>query len=221
MNAPQFRSSARFEVRSRLSTHPWPHRLLRITNGRRNPGGQCFVDVNTTVLVDGFQGSGNSYTTQAIRAGTPGVTLAHHVHAPAQVRAAAALGVPVLLLLRQPHEAVASSVRRWPTLSPHVVLRGWLRYYRAVEPVIDDLVVGRFERVSTDLASVAQQVNERFGTQLGVGHVAVMVDDPEERKRRAGSRHHIADELARGSSARTLREAQALHQRLADHAAPA
>jgi hypothetical protein len=90
--------------------------------------------------------------------------MAHHLHAAAQIKRAARLDVPAILLIRKPSEAILSLVVRDPHASMRWALRSYIRFYAAVVPYLEKTVVAPFTMVTSDLASVIRLVNTRYGT---------------------------------------------------------
>jgi hypothetical protein len=82
------------------------------------------------------------------------------------VLAAARQPVPVLFLVRQPQDAVASVLVRKPALDAHAVMSAWVALHEHVQPVVDQLVVASFEQATSDLGRVIVRVNDRYGTSF-------------------------------------------------------
>lgn len=72
--------------------------------------------------------------------------------------------MPVLVLLREPGDAIRSFLQRDPDLNPDWALRRWTRFYRVVEQVADHVVIATFEQTTGDFGRVVQRLNARFGT---------------------------------------------------------
>lgn len=148
------------------------------------------VDGDTDVCIEGYARSANSFAVGAFRRAQPEpVDVAHHSHRPAPVLQAVRRGVPAVVLIRDPVDAVISRRAltlqnharseedgRPPTTIPYVgLLREWIDFYETLEPVRDRVVVAPFEVVTRDFGSVIEEVNERFGTDFTpFGH------EPEE-----------------------------------------
>lgn len=147
-----------------FSVHPLTNAPFRLWNGMRNAQGQRHVDSDTSILIDGFQGSANTFATRVFRSvqDETKVTISHHGHAPEQVHAAVRLGKPTLVMIREPVGAVRSTLRRWPGVDPRIALRGYSRYYRAIQPVIDSIHLATFEEATTDFGAVIDAINTRF-----------------------------------------------------------
>jgi len=120
---------------------------------------------DTALVIEGFLRSGNTYSVAAfVVANGDGLHLGRHLHGAPHVLRAARLGVPAVVLVRNPADAVASYLVRRPTLTPHDALLEYLDFYRTCWRARDDFVVGVFDDVVTDFGSVVRAVNRRFGT---------------------------------------------------------
>jgi hypothetical protein len=74
------------------------------------------------------------------------------------------LGLPTVVLIRQPRDAVLSYLVRRPTLTPYDALVEYLDFYRTAWAARSGFVVGLFDVVTTDFGAVLERVNARFGT---------------------------------------------------------
>jgi hypothetical protein len=155
---------ARYVARSVLSTHP----ALYLPFARRKYAAieSRVVSPEADIVIEGFQRSGNTFSVFAFElAQEPDrVRVIHHLHAAAQVVAAARLGLPTLVLVRDPRAAVLSHMIREPCIRVGHAVAHWIRFYRAVLPYRERVVVADFSQVTTDFGHVIRQVNKRFGT---------------------------------------------------------
>jgi len=120
---------------------------------------------DTAIVIDGFLRSGNTFSVAAfVVANGSGPHVARHLHGAPHILRASRLGVPAVVLIRRPADAVASYLVRRPTLTPDDALLEYLDFYRTAWPARDHFVVGLFEDVVTDFGSVVDAVNRRFGT---------------------------------------------------------
>ena len=121
------------------------------------------VSPSTELVIDGFQGSANSFATAAFKfAQTKEVKLAHHLHSPAQIIQAIEQNIPVLLTIREPEGTVLSLTSRWPHISVSQALRSYIAFYRKLEPYSEHYVVSNFEQTTQQLDLVVQKINQRF-----------------------------------------------------------
>jgi len=125
------------------------------------------VDPDTEVVIEGFPRSANSFAVAAFEmAQGRTARIAHHVHAPAQVLRAITLGVPAIVLIREPEDAILSLMLAQPYLTPHRAVRGYVRFYDPLVPHRHRFVVGAFPDVTTDFGGVIRRVNELSGTSF-------------------------------------------------------
>jgi hypothetical protein len=150
----------RWELKTIAGRYPSLCRLLVRRSGE-------YPTEETEIVIEGFPRSGNTFAVVAFLAAQPRlVSVAHHVHAPAPVITASRLGIPALLLIREPEEAVLSTVIRYPHVSIGQALRGFARFHAPLVARRGSFVVGRFEEVVTDLGMVIRRVNAVFGTSF-------------------------------------------------------
>lgn len=159
-------AGARWELRTLLGRYPAV--ALPLLRARGGDGFLAPIRDETEVVIEGFPRSGNTFAVAAFHfAQLPrDVKIAHHVHLPAQLLSAVRLGLPAVVLVRNPEECVPSLVVREPALGVRGALRGWVRFHAPLVGVRDSLVVATFEEATTDVAGVVRRVNERFGTRF-------------------------------------------------------
>jgi hypothetical protein len=200
---------------------------------------------DTAIVIEGFLRSGNTYSVAAFQiANGPALHVGRHLHGAPHVLRAVRMGLPTVVLVRQPRDAVLSYLIRRDTLTPYDSLLEYLDFYRTVWPVRHGFVVGTFDRVTSDFGSVIDSVNARFGTTFAryertpenEQKVFALVEEMNRLEsggevvethvgRPSEERRHRKDELAglleRPRTAAKLREAEALYVRFADLAATA
>jgi hypothetical protein len=139
---------------------PFARRKFRSVNDR-------VIEADTELVIEGFQRSGNTFTVVAFEtAQARHVKTAHHMHAAAQIVAAARMGIPTLVLIRDPEASVISHMVREPGIKAGQALNNWVRFYEHVIPCRDRVVMAGFEQVTSDLGAVIREVNERFDTRF-------------------------------------------------------
>src|SRR5439155_3857154 len=85
-----------------------------------------------------------------------------------QVIAAATAGIPALVLIRRPQDAVLSLVIQHPDVTVRQATRAYARFYQPLLRYRGRFVVATFEQVVTDLGGVIGRLNARFGTGFDV-----------------------------------------------------
>jgi hypothetical protein len=125
---------------------------------------------DTDLVIEGFPGSGNSFFRAWLHFANGWAHVTSHQHSPAVIRRAIADGRPTIVLARDPVDAVASTLLRFPWRwqrpeGPHHLFARYPGVYRPVLHHPDRVVVATFDQVSGPGASdVVHRTNERFGT---------------------------------------------------------
>jgi hypothetical protein len=153
-------AGAAYEVKTLAARSP---RLSVLASRMRGRG--VLVHPSTDILIEGYPRSANAFAVAAFRQaqGRP-VEVAHHTHAPGHVLAAIRMGVPSLVLIREPEEAVLEFAIVRPNLGLRLALRGWVRFYEALLPHRPRFVVGSFPAVTSDYGAVISRMNDLFGS---------------------------------------------------------
>ncbi len=153
--------AARWRARQRWAASEVFLNLARLRKGRAVVGAQ------TELVIEGFPRTGNTFAVFAFQSAQPRpVRIAHHLHAPAQVSAAVASGLPVLLLIRPPEDAVVSTVMWWPYVRPGDALPAYAAFYERLLGLRDACVVARFDEVTSDMGAVIDRLNARYGLEF-------------------------------------------------------
>jgi hypothetical protein len=191
----------------------------------------------TAIVIEGFLRSGNTFSVAAFRiANGDELHVGRHLHGAPHVLRAVRLGLPTVVLIRRPRDAVLSYLVRRNTLTPYDGLVEYLDFYRTAWRARDGYVVGLFDRVTSDFGAVLDEVNERFGTafrrydptpenearafelveemnrlETGGEVVEALVGRPSEE--RARRKEELSALLDRPRTAAKLREADLLYER--------
>ena len=120
---------------------------------------------DTEVLITALPRSGNSFAVNAFRlAQHRDVRIAHHEYPPSQIAEAARLGIPALLIVRDPDEVALSRVVSHPPLTLESALADYVQCHKAVLPYRPSFVLATFDEVTRDFGRVIRRLNQRFGT---------------------------------------------------------
>ena len=138
----------------------WFPSMVRLQRKRRNRP----VRPDDQIVIDGFPRSANTFSSRAFLVANPGAAVSHHMHAPANILLAVRYGLPAIVVVRTPVDAVMSEVIREPRKRLRRGLLEWSSFYETVLPVLDRVVVADFTTVTTDYSVVIEEVNRRFGT---------------------------------------------------------
>lgn len=185
---------------------------------------ECRVGPDTELVLDGFQGTANSFATRAFKmAQDRSVRIAHHLHAPAQIIKGARNGIPTIVTIRNPIDAAASLLSRWPYISPDQALRSYARFYEKLEPYKDRVIVSPFSQTTGHLDRVFEALNRRFDTDFAVfehteGQIRDLRDpaalQSREEQRRRSRKTEAKQTLGTDSSPALRRRASTIHRHL-------
>jgi len=136
-------------------------------NRYRSFGEGKLIDQHSALCIEGFQRSGNSYLVNFFTMVNPTIEVASHCHAAMQIHQALALQIPVVLLIRNPLDAVAS-LRTWNSkLSIGVALQCYLNFYYSVLPVQQQCLLVHFKTLICEgVDPVILNINHRFKTNF-------------------------------------------------------
>ena len=154
-------AGALYEAKTIVARYP----ALAIPLERARKRGQV-IGRHTDIVIEGFPRCASSFVVAAFRSAQEPrlMTIAHHTHMPAQVIAGVRRGIPTLVLIRRPEDAIVSQLIRSPDLSVGSLLRGFVRFYSPLAAYRSGFVVGAFDEAINDLGGVIRRLNERFGT---------------------------------------------------------
>jgi hypothetical protein len=168
---------ARHRVRSFTGQYPalyfpyarWKRRrhLRESRQSGSEPERKGPVQRDTEVVIEGFPRSANTFATTAFGLAQPNfVRVARHLHVPAQVIAATKSGIPTIVLIRDPEEAVLSLAVWYPYITIENWLKDYVRFYHRILPYREGFVIAEFGDVSNDFGAIIKRLNSRFGTSF-------------------------------------------------------
>lgn len=156
---------ARHRVRGLLARRWWTYVPLIHA---RHPRRHLLVRPDSGILIEGFPRSANTWAFATFEHANPSFHVGRHLHCLGHVDLALRLDVPVLILVRDPVDAVASYRVRQPFLPASTLLRDWVHFYRGVQRRSAEVTVATFEQITDDPGAVIRRVNERTGSNFSV-----------------------------------------------------
>ena len=146
-----------------LSMRMWALPLFRLRKVNRD----LTVNRHTDIVIEGFPRCANTFTVVAFQqAQYRDVNIAHHLHAPSQIMLAKKLGLPAILLIRDPVDAIVSLKIRHPELDVRRCIRDYIAFYRSLSSINDYPVVADFHDITNHLDLVIEEVNRRYQTHF-------------------------------------------------------
>lgn len=125
------------------------------------------VKSNTNIVIEGFPRSANTFSVVALNyANSNNLKIAHHTHSPAQVIKGIRLGIPVLILVRNPRDAIASLLIREPLISLTQAINSYVNFYQSIYEHNQKFVIASFEEIINDYHSSIKKINNKFSTNF-------------------------------------------------------
>jgi hypothetical protein len=144
----------------------YPRIFLPIARWRENYK-RRLVRRTSDIVIEGYTRCGNhpALYTFLVAQGRP-MDVAHHFHAPAPLMLATKWGVPALLLIRDPLDAVASEAMYFNMETPAPFLRSYINFHAPLVPYVERLVVSDFPQTVGNFSAVLAEVNRKFNRQF-------------------------------------------------------
>lgn len=188
-----------------------------------DPYARSPVRPGTDVVIEGFPRSANTFAVVAFVLAQPSApSVAHHLHVPAQVLEGARMGIPTMVLVRDPDEAVLSHVIRRPHISLRQGYRDYVRFHQGVLPMMGRVVVVSFEQVTSDFGAAVRRLNQVFDSSFAEfdhteENVRRCFELIEDRNRRRFGGEPLERGVARPSAVREEAKARLRGQVLSTH----
>lgn len=223
----------RYTFRTAVGSHAALYPLLATVPTFRHR----IVVASTDLCIEGFPRSANTFTLHAFEVWNPGMAVAHHLHVPMQVIRSVRMGIPCLVLIRSPKDALASTLVADTRLPARVAVASYLSFYRRIWEYRQGFVVGDFATATARPDLLIERLNERFGTRFrrgscdeslraevynrirrhhhSIGQTDTLLAIPSEQKR--ALKQQALDQLATVPS---MREANEVYNRFLQLAGP-
>jgi len=148
----------------------WLYQMVMLARSRRVPS--LLVRRNSTkIVIEAFPRSSNSFAVRLFQQCNPEIgyhEISHHSHNYSNVYQAVRYGIPALVIVRNPIDAIASNMVAYGDQSEEmlqILVKKYVDFYKGVEASrehivlasFDDVVEGRFKETT-------RRLNQRFGT---------------------------------------------------------
>lgn len=94
----------------RIRKFPYFYHYFLMIKYHNRPFSNRIVGASTELVVEGFPRSANSFTARFFRRNNDGIVIATHSHSPTEIIVAAKRTLPIIVLLRNPKDAILSFV---------------------------------------------------------------------------------------------------------------
>ena len=153
--------------------HILPVRTLQRLMGFRYPD---FAGTRYDLCIEGVQRSGNTFFVALFQHWNPGTSVAHHTHLAATVRYSVRSGIPAVVLIRPPADAIASLIIWDSKLSDTVAILSYLLYHHLLWRRRKRFLTLGFDDVVARPDQCIRQINQHFATAFQWGRFTPEVE---------------------------------------------
>jgi hypothetical protein len=122
------------------------------------------VTPGTEIVIEGFFRTGNTFAVFAfLDAQQREINIAYHTHAPATIFRAIKLGIPTLVLIREPKDTVLSHKLKFPHATLEQAIKAYNRYYKSIYSLRKQFSMGLFQDFTNDYGQIIERLNRKFG----------------------------------------------------------
>ncbi|MCG7899546.1 MAG: hypothetical protein JAY85_13955 [Candidatus Thiodiazotropha weberae] len=124
---------------------------------------------NTDIVIEGFPRSANTYVAASIMVlNGDKLNIARHVHGSAQLILGIEKGIPAVLLIRNPVDAIASLKLRSPYLPSRVIIQNYIEFHKQLESYIDKLILIDFKDATNNIVSIVEYLDDYYNLSLKI-----------------------------------------------------
>jgi len=163
------------------------HHLVHLTIGlypalyypiysRKYPANTFAVTKNTEICIEGFPRCANTYSACAFKLVNRDVKLGHHHHVPAQIFKSVSMGIPTVVVIRNPEDAVASLLVLKNSIKADIYVKAYIKFYNSIMSLLDKVIVADFSQTTGNFNQIIEAVNKKFNTNFN------LIDNLENRK---------------------------------------
>lgn len=135
---------------------------LRLRIRGENPKVYIVKKGVTDICIDGYPRSANSFSVRMFLQANPDAKIAHHTHSVANLNKALKHNIPVVVLIRDPEQAIISSIIAHKKNDIDMEVSRYIDFYDWVYRRIDKMVIADFYQVVNDFNAAILNVNKKF-----------------------------------------------------------
>ena len=170
---------------------------------------------NSDFCLEGYPSSGNSFLYTVLMHLKGDLEIASHSHSVANIKAALARGLPSVVVIRQPVDAIASRIARFGGGVDGCIAE-YLSFYGYVESQRQRLLLLPFAMVTSDTRTAVERIVAATGIVLPLERLDQACRDAKERMRSFAEERGRAAKVSLPSAERD-RQKQALRQAIEAH----
>jgi hypothetical protein len=126
---------------------------------------QLLCNKNSALCLEAYPSSANAFLCSVLKYSNKDLNIARHTHSIANIKIALKYNIPVVIIIRDPLEAISSRVVRFKKGIERSIFE-YLNFYEFVTEHLDRIVVVSFEDVVNNTSSVLRKIREKTNINL-------------------------------------------------------
>ena len=121
---------------------------------------------NTQLVLEGFPRCANTFSYVILKDIDPNLNIAHHLHLPVQIIIGVKRKIPVVVLIRDPKDAILSLLIRNSSITLDDAIKSYISFYKIALRFRSDIIVAEFNDVIIDFNIIIKQINLKYNINL-------------------------------------------------------
>lgn len=154
----------KFSIRIFLGNYP---SLFFPIYGLKKLNKKLFISKNTELVVSAYPRTANTFFIVALEhIQKKPLSIAHHLHVPALALEAINNNLPIVVLIRNPKDAIISLVIRENHISLKQAINAYISFYESLLKHQNKILIADFSRIINDFPSIITEINTKFNLNL-------------------------------------------------------
>ena len=124
------------------------------------------VNKNTQLVLEGFPRCANTFSYVILKDVHPNLNIAHHLHLPVQIIIGVKRKIPVVVLIRDPKDAILSLLLRNSSIILDDAIKSYVSFYKIALRFRDDIIEADFNDVIVDFNIIIKKINLKYNINL-------------------------------------------------------
>ena len=150
---------------------------------------------DTAICIEAYPRSANTYFVSGFQMWNSRVNVAHHSHLAGSLKFAIKHGLPAVVLIRKPEDAIASTMAWDNLLTSSVALLAYIHFYYSLRKYRNRVLILQFEDVVRSPDKCVDHINQRFGTDFNFTQFTPAVDQIVRERIQKGDERNNRNEV--------------------------
>lgn len=156
----------RLKFSTRMFLGRYPNLFFPIYGLKKTNKG-LFISKETELVVSAYPRTANTFFIVALeQIQKKPISIAHHLHVPALALEAIKRGMPTVILIRNPKDAIISLVIRENHITLKQAINAYITFYESLLVHKNKILIADFSTIINDFPSIILNINSRFNLNL-------------------------------------------------------